>query len=233
MLGAKACVVDLTGLNPNVFYELAVRHTARLPVVLIAEKGCSLPFDIAQMRTIFFDHTDLGSADQCRKDIVRQLNEGISGAVDSPIATSADIKTMQAGNPVERSLAEVLTSIEDLGREQRRMMFRLQDVTTSEIHPGAIEDLVEHVSQLKAMTSDEQVLGPDASGAAMIYESVRRLEDVSSYLEGRIGRGRRRGRAKARSLHLDNTNADAPPESLSHRSMRAWSPIRTREVRAP
>src|SRR4051794_28492494 len=66
VLGARAAVADLTGLNPNVFYEMAVRHTAKLPLVIIAEKGTELPFDIAQMRTIFFDHTDLGDADKCR-----------------------------------------------------------------------------------------------------------------------------------------------------------------------
>src|SRR5579862_3121533 len=49
VLGARAAVADLTGRNPNVFYELAVRHTARQPVVLIADKDEKLPFDIAQM----------------------------------------------------------------------------------------------------------------------------------------------------------------------------------------
>lgn len=119
ILGAKAAVADLTGLNPNVFYELAVRHTARLPVALIAEKDCKLPFDIAQMRTIFFDHTDLRSADLCRQAIVTQLREAFNGAVDSPIATSVDVRNLQGGTAVERNVAELVTTMEQIASTQR------------------------------------------------------------------------------------------------------------------
>lgn len=114
ILGARAAVADLTYRNPNVFYELAVRHTARLPTVLIAEEGEQLPFDIAQMRTIFFSHTDLRSAARCRTEIVRQLREALGGAVDSPIAASVDLQRLQAGNTVERNVAELVTGIADL-----------------------------------------------------------------------------------------------------------------------
>jgi hypothetical protein len=114
VLGAKAAVADLTGRNPNVYYELAIRHTAKLPTVLIAEQGEQLPFDIAQMRTIFFCHTDLRSADGCRTDIVRHLRQALDGAVDSPVAASVDLQRLQAGDTVERSIAELVTSVSEV-----------------------------------------------------------------------------------------------------------------------
>jgi hypothetical protein len=114
VLGAKAAVADLTGRNPNVYYELAIRHTAQLPTVLICERGEDLPFDIAQMRTIFFSHTDLRDADRCRAEIVRQLRIALDGSVDSPVSASIDLQRLQAGNTVERSVAELITGVSQL-----------------------------------------------------------------------------------------------------------------------
>ncbi len=128
VLQARAVVADLTDLNPNVFYEMAIRHTARLPVVLIAEKGQSLPFDIAQMRTIFFDPTDLASAADCREQISAHLNEALAGAIDSPVATAVNIQALQAGDQVERSVAELVSVVEDLAKQQRGMGDELRRV---------------------------------------------------------------------------------------------------------
>jgi len=129
VLGAKAAVADLTYVNPNVFYELAVRHTARLPTALIAEKGCDLPFDIAQMRTIFFDHTDLRSADSCRIAIVAQLREALDkGTVDSPIATSVDVRALRGGNEAERNIADLVTAVEDIAKIQRQTLEQINNL---------------------------------------------------------------------------------------------------------
>jgi hypothetical protein len=105
ILRARAAVADLTGRNPNVFYELAVRHTARLPVALIVAKDQpSLPFDIQQMSTIHFDHTDLESADQCRRAIVAHLSAALQGAVDSPVTTSMDLDLLAAESRADEKL---------------------------------------------------------------------------------------------------------------------------------
>jgi hypothetical protein len=129
VLKAKAAVADLTGRNPNVFYELAVRHVARLPVALIvANDDPPLPFDIAQMRTIPFDYKDLDSAARCREKIIAHLKEAIRGAVDSPITTAVDFGAMQRGNPLERSIAEVVTGLNDLAGLQRETKQRLDQL---------------------------------------------------------------------------------------------------------
>jgi hypothetical protein len=55
----KLVVADLSTMNPNVFYEIALRHACKLPIVQIIRQGDVLPFDIAQVNTITIDNTDL------------------------------------------------------------------------------------------------------------------------------------------------------------------------------
>jgi hypothetical protein len=153
VINARAVVADLTGSNPNVFYELAVRHAFRRPVVLIVEAESKLPFDIAQMRTIFFNHQDLASADRCRREIVAQLHRAFeTGAVDSPIATAIDIQALEGGSALERNVAELLTSVEELSRFQR-IQFESMDalrVALEQVREGdsRFKDFPQHLSDL-------------------------------------------------------------------------------------
>jgi len=155
VLGARAAVADLTGLNPNVFYELAVRHTARLPVALIAENDCKLPFDIAQMRTIFFDSTSLKSSDKCRRGIVTQLRHALDhGAVDSPIATSADVRALAGGTVTERSIAEIVTTVEYIAKMQRNISQSIDRLRTDGYVPDDEADLVGAIDRITALATD-------------------------------------------------------------------------------
>jgi hypothetical protein len=56
ILGADFCIGVLKGYNPNVFYELAVAHSAGIPVILLREKGDpDPPFDLRDERVFDYD----------------------------------------------------------------------------------------------------------------------------------------------------------------------------------
>lgn len=87
-------IANLTGLNPNVMYELAIRHATRKPVIQIMEKNSAkLPFDITTERTIFYVNDFSGLLD---------LKEKLKNMVDT-------IGNNDISNPIYDALKEYLT----------------------------------------------------------------------------------------------------------------------------
>ncbi|MCK4792692.1 MAG: hypothetical protein KAV87_53675 [Desulfobacteraceae bacterium] len=110
-------IADLTERNPNVFYELAIRHVIKKPLVQIIKKGEQIPFDVAGTRTIHVDHHDLDSVEEAKKEIIAQIQslEADSSTQETPISVSLDLQLLrQSDNPEQRSLADVLSVITEL-----------------------------------------------------------------------------------------------------------------------
>ena len=84
-------VTDLTMANPNVYYELGVRHAFRpASTIQLMSEGTRLPFDIQMMRTIPYKLSPDGTPDPdklpaARQNITAFLTEARKGAKDSPI----------------------------------------------------------------------------------------------------------------------------------------------------
>ena len=110
-------IADLTERNPNVFYELAIRHAIRKPLVQLIKKGEQIPFDVAGTRTIHVDHHDLDSVEQAKSEIRAQITalESNPANLETPISVSLDLQLLrQSDNPEQRSLADVLSVVTEL-----------------------------------------------------------------------------------------------------------------------
>jgi hypothetical protein len=73
-------VADLTYPNPNVFYELGLRHAIRNKTILIKEKGSNnSPFDISSLRYIEYENSASGL-----KKLKERLSDSFESYEDAP-----------------------------------------------------------------------------------------------------------------------------------------------------
>lgn len=93
LLRSRLVIADLSFHNPNVFYELAIRHAARLPVVQLIRAADRIPFDLNQIRTIKIDTSDIYALvpkiDTYRAEIGNQVRRALDDpdSVDNPVTT--------------------------------------------------------------------------------------------------------------------------------------------------
>ncbi|MEL7665447.1 MAG: hypothetical protein AAGU10_15140 [Methanosarcina mazei] len=78
LLESDLIIADLTSSNPNVYYELAIRHFIQKPCIQMIKCGQKIPFDINGMRTVFYD-VDLELAEVAKSELsdhIKSINEG-------------------------------------------------------------------------------------------------------------------------------------------------------------
>ncbi len=114
LLEADMVVANLTELNPNVMYELAVRHAKRKPVVAIVEKGTRLPFDLAEERTLFYTNDMLGVFELAPRLEQAVLLASLDKEPDNPIYRTVEslIMKQMAETDSQRYVIEKLIQME-------------------------------------------------------------------------------------------------------------------------
>lgn len=194
---ADLIVADLTDHNPNVFYELAIAHGWRKPVVHLISQGQVMPFDIVDQRTIFYDITDLASVEDCVTTLNEYAIEAMLKAdelvnplssfkmfdqVKSDSASSGDAVAYLLEDMSSR-ISRLQNEIRRIGRRSRGMEERTlaginaeDDRSTNNVSVREFQHVVREIRELVDMgaieNSDDESVGALRHRAASLLQRV-------------------------------------------------------------
>lgn len=117
---SKVLLADLTGKNPNVFYELGLAHALAKPVILIANSMDEVPFDLRALRVLLFDKNAHNWGDLLGIKIKSSLNEIAASPNNSILPAFLDVRALEPRltiSPEQKGLLEIKQDIELLRSE--------------------------------------------------------------------------------------------------------------------
>jgi hypothetical protein len=178
-------VADLTGGNPNVFYELALRHACGKPYIQMVHIGQEIPFDLQGVRTIEYDLSDpdhLVTASTTLSRHIRSIKDGHK--VDSPVSmVMTESILSQDSNAVSVFLEKfwsLESNIELLQKNMDGLKDGIRDIGST------IDDVQNDVSSMESdLSSIEQKISHDHASSLEkdIFRIQRSIDAIQADVE--------------------------------------------------
>lgn len=133
---ADVIVADLTGLNPNVFYELGLAHAMNKKVIIITQKIDELPFDIRSYRA-----NEYSLKFYEIKVLFEKLDKMLKGAVDN---------TISYGNPVTDYIPDFYSKeikTQNIKNDALKMTNDEETLSVNEEEGGGFLDHIEEIKE--------------------------------------------------------------------------------------
>ena len=115
-------VADLTNLNANVFYELALRHMVEKPIIHLIQVDQRIPFDTSDLRTIHYDLTNLDLVEDTRGQLAAHAEAAMKKGDKSSNPIMAALRALEmkrSGGEVESALGQLLQDVSEIKQELR------------------------------------------------------------------------------------------------------------------
>lgn len=180
---ADVIIADLTGLNPNVMYELGIAHAMDKKTIIITQDDISLlPFDLKSYRVIHYE-------EHFKKitEMLEVLEKYLSGAMDGSVAYSNPVKDFCIKMDSSASLAVISQCLPTVqNNSSKGFLDFLADL--EENMELLIDDMRIHISDLNDMNKSiheatDKIKSVSGSGAAsFIRKETRKVAiTVSDY----------------------------------------------------
>jgi hypothetical protein len=114
LLNAELVIADLSFHNPNVFYEIGLRHMIQKPIIHM--HLASWPFDVIPHRAMSFDLRKSQDLDAACDELKRQVEAVLAPGyvVENPVTNARGrIELQEHATPAEQLLIDQLQAIQD------------------------------------------------------------------------------------------------------------------------
>ena len=122
VIEADLVVADLSGANPNAFYELAIAHMEERAVIHMVQKGQPLPFDIKDYRAVFYSREHPRDLEEAKATLRKQVEAVEDPAYEpsNPITKARGVLELaRTGDPRDKIVADLI--------ERQRRLEKLVD----------------------------------------------------------------------------------------------------------
>ena len=183
---ADIIIADLTGRNPNVFYELGIAHRNNIKnVILICQKEDDIPFDLRGKRTILYENT-LEGYKKLREEVPKYIKEIDEGGGE-------DLNELDDRKIIDGIKTMKLQEISDLiVKTKFNSLFRLIKIAFSELHvhsenPPKEKYIISYHNNLSIFISKSVLLRFDNDEKTKLFKFLfDNLHIISSFYHSHV-----------------------------------------------
>lgn len=156
-------IADLTGQNPNVFFEIGYRTALKKPIIHLKKKKESISFDIAAIRAFDYDLTDLDAVEEIKKRLkitignlqfereelrdnskLEGMSISLADTLNEVLYRLDDLYTLVEANE-QRNIKTIIETMSDKKSQEESMETQIMKMLLPELlrNPKAADTLIE------------------------------------------------------------------------------------------
>lgn len=152
LVTADLVIADLTDKNPNVFYELGIRHCSGKAFIQIMHDKVDVPFDIGTVRTTAY-HLEIDKVEASKKAVGDQIDWIMNNPdkVVNPVTLAVNVGELTKGSATEKLLAQ-------MGKLLASLYRKVEDIE-SEVSTGiggfsSLDDVKSAIDDVESKVDD-------------------------------------------------------------------------------
>lgn len=153
---AELVIADMSGHNPNAFYEMGYRAAVGKPMIHLKEKSEKIPFDVAGIRAFEYDLSDLDSVAEVKARLAKTIQAFDFSKInqDNENVIDAQVNNGEKSKETDVELLSVLYEIQDQISELKNEIHNkdtetIQAIVKASVPTAPVEDA--QTSLMKAL----------------------------------------------------------------------------------